>query len=196
MRRVAACKSGADGLVAKIMGYVRAPRVANLFWGSEMELKAKIAFMAHQREKHRDLKLIECGLHVVAEVPFIAASPDALISCTCCEKAVLEVKCPASLKGNSSTTNFNRLAYLDDSLKLRHGHAYYAQVKAQMAASGLRKAYVVVFKGECLTIEVFFFDETFWAAVLQKATTFFFNHIFPELQSKRIFKQIKIAKTT
>lgn len=193
LHRVAACKSGADGLVAEIMGYVKTPRVANILWGSQMESEAKIAFMNYEHDKHSQFMLSECGLHVMAELPFIAASPDALVSCACCEKAVLEIKCPASLKADP---NFSRLAYLDEDLKLRHNHAYYVQVQAQMAASRLRKAYFVVFTQECLTIEVICFDETFWAAILQKATTFFFNHVFPEVQSERIRNQIESAKRT
>lgn len=196
LHRAAACKSGADGLVAEIMGYVKAPRVANIIWGSQMESEAKKAFMNHECDNHTEFMLSECGLHVMAEVPFIAASPDALVSCRCCEKAVLEIKCPASLRANPSATNFSRLAYLDENLKLRHNHAYYAQVQAQMAASGLCKAYFVVFTVEHLTIEVLRFDKTFWAAILQKATTFFFKHVFPEMQSQRIHNQIENAKKT
>lgn len=130
--------------------------------------------------------LSECGLHALAELPFLAASPDAIVSCVCCEKVVLEIKCAASLKAKPPVINFRRQAYLDEDLKLRHNHGYYAQVQAQMAASGLHKANFVVFTKECLTVEVLCFDETFWAAAQQKATAFFFKNVFPELQSQRI----------
>ncbi|XP_077560611.1 uncharacterized protein LOC144175405 [Haemaphysalis longicornis] len=32
--------------------------------------------------------------------PFLAASPDAIVFCECCAKAVLEIKCPASSSRN------------------------------------------------------------------------------------------------
>lgn len=111
-------------------------------------------------------------------------------------KTVLEIKCAASLKAKPPVINFRRQAYLDEDLKLRHNHGYYAQVQAQMAASGLNKANFVVFTKECLTVEVLCFDETFWAAALQKATAFFLNHVFPELQSQRIRNQIESSKRT
>ncbi|EEC13470.1 hypothetical protein IscW_ISCW024535 [Ixodes scapularis] len=63
--RVATCQSGADGLVAEVMGYIEAPRVSNLRWGSEKEPEAKRAFIAKESLKHKDLQLNECGLFVV-----------------------------------------------------------------------------------------------------------------------------------
>ncbi|XP_040071122.2 uncharacterized protein LOC115313676 [Ixodes scapularis] len=194
--RVATCQSGADGLVAEVMGYIEAPRVSNLRWGSEKEPEAKRAFIAKESLKHKDLQLNECGLFVVGSLPFLAASPDAIVSCACCEKAVLEVKCAASMKGASLTKTSKRLPYLDENLQLRHDHGYYAQVQAQMAATKLRRAYFAVFTGPPINIEVITFDENFWAAAKLKAECFFINHIFPELQSVRIFKQIKCARTT
>lgn len=127
--------------------------------------------------------------------PFLAASPHAIASCECCAKAALEVKCPASVKG-VSLTNTKHPAYLNDSLQLKREHAYYTQVQAQMAVTGLRRTYFVVFTGASLTIEVIAFDEVFWAAVETKAERFFFSCVFPELQSPRIAKQMECARTT
>ncbi|CAN7951857.1 unnamed protein product [Ixodes pacificus] len=141
--RVATCQSGADGLVAEVMGYIKAPRVSNLGWGSEKESEAKRAFIEKESLKHTIclypiLQLNECGLFVVGSLPFLAASPDAIVSRACCEKAVLEVKCAASMKGASLTNTSKRLPYLDENLQLRHDHDYYAQVQAQMVATKLR----------------------------------------------------------
>ncbi|CAN8032822.1 unnamed protein product, partial [Ixodes persulcatus] len=61
--RVATCLSG--GLVAEVMGYIKAPRVSNLRWGSEKEPEAKRALIAKESLKHKDLQLNECGLFVV-----------------------------------------------------------------------------------------------------------------------------------
>ncbi len=40
----------------------------------------------------------ECGLFLDIETPYIGASPDGLICCSCCGKGVLEVKCPLYVK--------------------------------------------------------------------------------------------------
>ncbi|CAN7982037.1 unnamed protein product [Ixodes pacificus] len=193
--RVATCQSGADGLVVEVMGYIKAPRVSNLRWRSEKEPEAKRAFIAKESLKHKYLQLNECGLFLVGILPFLAVPPDAIVSCACCEKAVLEVKCAVSMKGASLTKTSKCLPYLHENLQPRHDHDYYAQVQAQMAATKLRRAYSSVFTGPPINIEAITFDENFWAAAKPRAESFF-NHIFPGLQSMRIFKQLKCARTT
>ncbi|XP_077495023.1 uncharacterized protein LOC144106157 isoform X1 [Amblyomma americanum] len=196
MHRVAACSTGAAGLVAEIMGYVKTPQVSNLRWGSETEKKAVQAFIETESQKHVDFSLRDCGLFIARSMPFIGASPDALVSCSCCPKSVLEVKCPATMKDASLTKGLTKLAYLNEDLQLKHNHAYYTQIQAQMALTGLCQAYFVVFTGSSLTKEIISFDETFWAATKLKAANFFFTYIFPELQSMHIFSQIERAKKT
>lgn len=196
LHRVTACNSGTVGLVAQIMGYVKTPQVSNLRWGSETEQKAVQAFTQLDSPKHIDFNVKNCGLFVAERMPFIGASPDGIVSCACCAPSVLEVKCPATMKGASLTMGCTKLPYLNENLELRHNHAYYMQVQAQMALTGLRQAYFVVFTGSSLTTEVVAFDETFWAHAKLKAEHFFFNNIFPELQSQRIFKQMERAKET
>lgn len=196
MHRVATCRSGADGLVAEIMGYIKPPNVFNLQWGSQMELKAKEAFMTQESGTHQGFQLHDCGLYVMGKQPYLAASPDAIVSCECCDKAVLEVKCPASLKGQSLSTATKQLPYMNESMQLRRDHAYYTQVQSQMAATQLSRAYFVVFTGCTLTTEVIYFDENFWATIRPKAEDFFFNHIFPELQTMSILKQFQHATRT
>lgn len=196
LHRVATCRSGADGLVAEIMGYIKAPSVFNLRWGSQMEPKAKEAFIAKESGAHRGFQLHGCGLFVMGKHPYLAASPDAIVSCECCDKAVLEVKCPATLKGQSFSTDTKQLTYMNQSMQLRRDHAYYTQVQSQMAATQLSRAYFVVFTGCELTVEIIYFDEIFWASVREKAELFFFNHIFPELQTTSILKRFKQATKT
>ncbi|CAN8004587.1 unnamed protein product [Ixodes hexagonus] len=182
------------------MGYVytrfETPRVSNLRWGSENKPEAKRAFIAKESLKHKDLQLNQCGVFVAGSLPFLAASPDAIVSCSCYENAVLEVNCAASIKNASLTKSSKRLPYLDDKLDPRHDHEYYAQVQAQRTATKLRRGYFAVYTGPPINIEVIIFDENFWAAAELKAESFFFNYIFPELQSMRMFKQLECSRTT
>ncbi|XP_040065032.1 uncharacterized protein LOC120838943 [Ixodes scapularis] len=134
-------------------------------------------------------------VQVVSEsLPFLAASPDATVFCACCKKAVLEVKCAAPMKGASLTKTSKCLPYLNENLQLRHVHNYYAQVQAQMAATKLRQAYFAVFTEPFIDIVVITSDKNFWAAAKLAAESFFVNHIFPKLQSMRIYKQMKCAR--
>lgn len=47
---------------------------------------------------HSGFIIKSCGFIVDEENPFLGASPDGLIECTCCGCGVLEVKCPFVLK--------------------------------------------------------------------------------------------------
>ena len=46
------------------------------------------------KSKHNNLRLTESGLVISSQWPFIGASPDGVINCTCCRQGVLEIKCP------------------------------------------------------------------------------------------------------
>lgn len=64
LHRVIGCKSGTVGLVVQIMDDTKAPRVATIRWGCDMEPKAKQAFTEYEAKKHKNLQLHECGLFV------------------------------------------------------------------------------------------------------------------------------------
>lgn len=89
-----------------------------------------------------------------------------------------------------------RHTLINDSLQLKHEHAYYAKVQTQIAVTGLRRTYSVVFTRVSLTVEVTAFNEVFRAEVQTKAARFSFSFVFPELLSPRIAKQLECARTT
>ena len=41
---------------------------------------------------HENHNVKDCGLFIHPELPFLAATPDGVVSCTCCDEGVLEVK--------------------------------------------------------------------------------------------------------
>ena len=71
----------------------------------------------------------------------MGASPDGIISCTCCGKGTLEIKCPYCHRGESVTDaayedhKFCLQLNSDGSLHLDHTHAYYYQVQTQLFVS-------------------------------------------------------------
>ena len=68
------------------------------------------------------------------KVPHLGASPDGLLTCTCCGDGLLEIKCPYSLRHttlNSAGKDFY-LQHTPDGLKLSTSHAYYYQVQGQL----------------------------------------------------------------
>ena len=48
--------------------------------------------------RHEDFTIEETGLFIDPDLPYLGASPDSIVSCTCCGKGVVEVKCPFCFK--------------------------------------------------------------------------------------------------
>ena len=57
--------------------------------------------MSVMTNRHPDFSLSVSGLVVNPAWPFLGASPDGIINCTCCGMGVLEIKCPFTCKDQS-----------------------------------------------------------------------------------------------
>ena len=62
--------------------------------GCKHEKSAKAAYEAKMKEKHTDFRVNDSGLVINPLWPCFGASPDDVISCKCCGRGVLEIKCP------------------------------------------------------------------------------------------------------
>ena len=63
-----------------------------------MEEEARQHYLEEKKRLgHKDVKVEPCGLFVIQNKSFLGASPDAVVSCSCCGKGVLEIKCPYSI---------------------------------------------------------------------------------------------------
>ena len=49
-------------------------------------------------DEHQDFCVIESGLIIHKDYPFIAASPDGVVNCLCCGSGCVEVKYPYKYK--------------------------------------------------------------------------------------------------
>ena len=63
-------------------------------WGCKHEKSARDLYMKAQKTKHTNLTAQDSGLIINPLWPFIRASPDGVLSCTCCGRGTLEIKCP------------------------------------------------------------------------------------------------------
>lgn len=92
----------------------------------------------------------ECGIFLYFVYTYIAASPDFLISCSCCGDGCVEIKCPLITKCNtcSSFCTCQTSIYLIDKswkLSLKINNSYFAQVQGQMYVTGRKcSMYVLV----------------------------------------------------
>ena len=137
----------------------------------------------HEMEEE-DVKVEPCGLFVMQNKSFIGASPDAVVSCSCCGKGVLEIKCPYSIANQiPSETNLTylRKTAVDGKVKLVISHPYYSQVQTQMGVTGQRWCDFLIYTRHGIHLERIMFDQQRWLQILFAAEYFFINHIAPVL---------------
>ena len=150
----------------KISGLVFVnPNIPALKYGRSMETNAANEFYEQLSESHKNLKVSECGLFLDKNHPFIGASPDRIVTCDCCPKACLEVKCPYSINYTSPDNPDINLPYLkkdDGKLKLNDGHNYYTQCQMQMGVTGCSHCYFFVWTQHGFVLDTLHFDPEFW----------------------------------
>ncbi|XP_019858639.1 PREDICTED: uncharacterized protein LOC109586852 [Amphimedon queenslandica] len=109
-------------------------------WGCDHEKEALSTYESVANENHIDLTIKDNGFFIDLCHPYIGASPDGIVSCSCCGKGVLEVKCPHSVKESFPEDN-NRSFCMekgnDGNWTLKREHPYYYQVQTQMHACNL-----------------------------------------------------------
>ena len=62
------------------------------------------------RLSHTDVMVGTVGYSISSLHPFIEASPDGYVSCSCCGSGVIEMKCPFSAKDLSVNEAVNSVA--------------------------------------------------------------------------------------
>ena len=95
-------------------------------------------FLAKTKDCTKISMCQESGLDLVEENPFIGASPDSNVDCSCCWSGLLEVKCPSSIKREKSS--HENLSFLtlweNDKVTLKPNHPFFYQVQGQMGVTG------------------------------------------------------------
>ena len=122
---------------------------------------------------------------------FLAVSPDGLFVCDCCSPAIVEVKCPFSVKEENinlkaTYTRVDFLDELDGSPRLKHTHKYYTQMQAQMWVTGTNHGYFIVWtKVHKPLYERVEFNREYFSVVLNNITLFYKTYALPVLLGYR-----------
>ncbi len=174
-------------LIKSIMGI---DSVSNKYTehGKKNEPFGRSMYIVNESVKHKDLSVSECGLVVSPTNPFMGASPDGLVTCSCCsEKRVLEIKCPFNGWKNYPA-DIPKLfpdyhLYLDKkgNLKLKETSPWYSQVNFQMGVLGLRKVDLVIHTQVDTAVIPIEFDSERWNVLKDKSKYVFINAVIPQL---------------
>ena len=187
----AVCRTCIDApsqsLIKRIMQQVPTPKVAALEWGKTYEPKARMEYVNVVETKHTSFKVEMTGLHVNPQYPHLGASPDGLISCSCCGNGLLEIKCPYSKRNLDPTQIVDSSFYLnptESGLKLSKAHDYYHQVQGQMAICERSYCDFVCWTPLGMHIEQIERDPSHFQHMKPKLDSFFTRVILPQVLCK------------
>ena len=170
-------------------------------WGCQHEDEAIAAFLDYYAFEHMDVDFKRSGLVVNPKYPFLGASPDAWVTCSCHSGSLVEVKCPYRCRENSleqlsSTSKDFFLMHEHGSFSLDESHTYYYQVQCQLNVCEVDTCYFVVWSpSEIVCIEVLR-DESFFQNCLPIADSFIDNVLLPEVVAQRFTRETKSGVNT
>ncbi|XP_069122147.1 uncharacterized protein [Argopecten irradians] len=161
-------------------------KVPSLSWGVKNEDRALHAFLKDYMKTHHAVQVSRTGLFVHPTYPYIRASPDAIISCECHGRSLVEVKCPY-VHRNSYIPNViseGKLEYIseDGTLKIGHSRGYFEQIIVQEAVTSINNAVMVIWSKKGYTaIDVPFARDYWQTTILPSAVQFFKEQIIPAI---------------
>ena len=180
--------------IEHVMGYAKYVQTKEMNWGVQMERTSIRQYCAVQKQRHTEFIIEQTGLHVSMNYPFLAGSPDALISCLCCGKGVLEVKNPfnSRYKTISEIVQSDSMSCLEESngqIALKKSHKYYAQVQCEMYVSGCKYGDFVLrtcAKSDNIFIERIDIHDEFVASMIKKCEIVYRRVMVPELFNQSV----------
>ena len=155
-------------------------------WGRANEDKAANDFFKQIVKAHDSPRLYSSGLFVCPQMPFIAASPDRIMSCKCCPRYGIEIKCPYILRNQSFEDAWKDLGFIEEvegKRQLKRNHKYYAQVQGQTGCAGYENSFFVVWDpvSPAPYIEEIAFDRLFWDEMVKSLSIFFKQYVLKYL---------------
>ena len=131
-----------------------------------------------------------CGLHIDTDHPYLAATPDGIVSCDCCGTGLLEIKCPFKHKDSFLSEIEDRQFCLEKQptgeLKLKVSHDYYVQVQAQLSMCGKVYCVFVCWTTASIHVECIQANRELTESLHPKLSRFFSNYLLPELLTNKL----------
>ncbi len=176
-------------VISEVMQYNAVPCNAAIKHGLSMEPRAKLAFGQIMKDlKHKKFTTSEVGLIIHETDPYIGASPDLLVSCSCHGEGVCEIKCPL-LYDKLTAENYTHIEECEGKLKLKHSSPYYYQIQHQLGVTGRKHAYFFAYTSKDYVLDEIKFDLSLWLDMLEKFTYLWRKYVAPELLLGTIFSK-------
>ena len=154
-------------------------------WGKMKEKRARSEYLRFMQTRHENFCVKECGLVLHESYPYFGASPDGFVSCDCCGKGVLEIKCPYKFRDCTIVDVVNDrdscLVQNDQNVELKNSHAYMYQVQTQLLLCNVDYVDFVVWTKRDMHVERIEKDEEKLNEIKKRGKLYFDSVVLPEL---------------
>ena len=182
-----------SNLVCRILGYSSSDlsKVPAVKYGLDNESSAREWYASEMRALHPNFSCRENGFYICKMKLFLGASPDGIVACSCCGNGILEIKWSFKnkLKSVQEAAKDDRDFCLDESLHLKLNHRYYSQVQFQMFVVNVQYCDFVICTDINKHRQRIFFDKSFSQNQVSKSESFFFDHVLPEILTRKMFSK-------
>ena len=129
------------------------------------------------------------GFIINPDLPWIGASPDGMVTCTCHADGVLEIKCPYNSRYCSLTKSCEDPSFClgigeDGTMALKTGHKFMYQVQAQMHVAAVSYCDLVVWTPQEFFLQRIQYDPVFFHNAYLKVVELIKTGVLPELLGK------------
>jgi len=162
------------------MTCIRATNVPALKWGLKCEAIARKSYKCLLESQ-----MLQTGLYVCRSEPFLCASANGIVSCSCHGKRILEIKCPWSARDldpleaiETGVITYIGTANNAYTLKPGDSRGYFEQVQGTMAIVGVPKCDFVLWTTRgMLTFEVTYIITCFGEFCCQTSADLIFSQL-------------------
>ncbi|XP_065665637.1 inhibitor of growth protein 4-like [Hydra vulgaris] len=84
------------------------------------------------KEKHKNFQLTTSDLRILYNKPYLGASPDSIVSCSCHTVGLLEIKCPFNYRNDLVNWETDKNFSIDSFENMKKNLKYKAQVQVRV----------------------------------------------------------------
>jgi hypothetical protein len=156
-------------------------------WGQEKEAVALKQYKRQLVKDHQEVTISKSGLRLDENHHYLGASADAVASCKCHGKFLIEIKRPYSHRDAKTVQECvaNKDFCLDSNFQLKKTHRYMTQVQMQMYIYKTLICHFIVWTPNFCHSVIVNYDRQFENQV-NRLVIFYSNHIVYELITRKI----------
>lgn len=171
--------------ISSVLQYQSPIKTKDTEYGNKHEQIALKKYVLVNKEEHTDFAVTTTGLHIHQQHPFLGASPDGIVQCSCHERRLIEIKCPAKYKKELKNWRTDVNCPITKEGVMNQKHQYYHQIQLQLLVTNYNICDFFVWSStEVFQLQIVK-DISFCKQLEEKLSEVFHKVILPELVSRR-----------